>query len=104
MSPRNDKNYYQRYYNCPERYCNTEAGKTIGKMVAGKRKEKTITEKQKAYYEDILAFCREKQIEVTIFEKPRNKFDCSSKIRGLITTMKKHGVYEEFRERSAANE
>lgn len=104
MSPGNGGNYYQRYYNCPERYRNTEEGKTIGKMIAGKRKDKTITEKQKAYYEDILAFCNEKGICTTIFEKPRDKFDCSAKINGLITTMKKNGVYEEFGERRKADE
>lgn len=86
-------NYFQSYYQgkkfkeCP--------GKAINAWAYDKAHE-GYTDKQLQYHANLCNFLRDRGIDVSTFERPRNKNDCHSKINALNTILRKNGLDEEF--------
>jgi hypothetical protein len=85
-------NYFQNYYQ------SKKAGLSQGTALGAMAKDAVHrpTDKQIQLHRDLVAFFKERGIPVGAFEKARNKADYSSKISGMITILKKHGLEAEF--------
>lgn len=90
-------NYYQSYYQ-GKHYNGVSSGYETKKACAILAKDKGVTtEKQLAYHASLLSFLKGKGVVFgTIFEKPRSKKDCCTKINGLLTLLYKNNLQDEF--------
>lgn len=85
-------NYFQNYYQAKK------SGLANGSSLGAMKRDGAYrpTDKQMQYHRALVAFCKERGIPVGPFERFGNKDDCSSKIRAMITVLKKHGLADEF--------
>lgn len=90
MSPNRYLNYYQGNLH------KARPGFTINQMVKDAAVNKSPSEKQCAYYKDLLAFCEAHGVDVSYFKNARTKYLMRSSINGLITTIKKNGLWDEW--------
>lgn len=84
-------NYFQQYFQ--GKYGIVSPGKT------GKHFYKTNyipSDKQVAYHKNLCEFLDEKGVDISLFKTYKTKKECSSKINGLLTTLKKRGYEKEF--------
>jgi len=70
-------------------------GYNVKKLARDKAREGT-TDAQRKYHANLIAFFKENGLSVECFKRPRNKRDCTSKINGMITILKKNGLDAEF--------
>lgn len=54
------------------------------------------TDKQIAFYKDLLAFVKENGLDTKMFERPRNFADCHSKINAMFTVLRKNNLLDQF--------
>ena len=69
---------------------------TTDSIVKAKAKNKVPTAKQYAYFQDLIAFCKEHGLETSIFERAKMKSQISSAINGLKTIIQKNGLFSEW--------
>ena len=85
--------YYKAYYQNPGKYRIPKPGETMRRNA---KADYAPTDKQQAFYNNLLSFLRGKGVDTFIFERVRSKSDCNSKINAMITTIRKNGWYEEM--------
>lgn len=89
-------NYFQSYGNA---YKKGERIKTItDRQCYRLAHDGTISDKQMQYHTDLFNFLLDKGLVRAgdVFDKPRNKKDCMSKINALRTILYKNGLNDEF--------
>ena len=88
MSPNKYLNYYQGDLH------KARPSFTVNQIIKDAATSKIPTEKQYAYYKDLLAFCEAHGIDTAYFKNARTKSTMKSCINGLRTTIKKKGLWD----------
>lgn len=86
-------NRYHSYYQ-GKKY-EVTPGASVKSWARDKGRE-MATAKQFEYHSSLVKFLNSKGIKTTVFEKPRTKSDCKSKINAMLTILRKNGLEEEF--------
>ena len=90
----NGNGYYKRYYNGDARL-KAKPGYTTNWVVKEYMRDRR-PEKQIEYHKSILKFLKDHNVDTSLFERPRNSYDCKQKINAMFTTIRKNGLYEEY--------
>lgn len=54
------------------------------------------TNKQVEYHKALVAFLKSKGYNPNIYDRPKDKADCRTKISGMLTVLRKNGWADEF--------
>ena len=86
-------NRYQNYYQGKK--WNARPGTSIRNFYYDSA-HSGVTDRQKVLYEGLLKFMRERDMPTSLYERPRNRNDCRSKIRYMINVIKRSEAVKDF--------
>lgn len=88
-------NFYQSFYNGHR--------PTATDRLNCCRGHEAASDKQRAYFDALESFLKERDLYDGFLGKPRNRNECKSKINAMHTILKKHGLQDEWAARDYYN-